>query len=80
MEVLWLENHGIVRADRVWKVLANYLSKEKTADWLLEVSSDTCMDTDVVDVWEAMLQNLKPEMTLKQVSPVELDGFVDVKK
>jgi hypothetical protein len=74
-----VSKQGIVRVEQVLKVLKRYLTKLPRFDWLKAVEEDTCFDTDVMDTWEAMYDSLKPEFTLKQVSRVSLDGFVDVK-
>ena len=76
VDVFWLQNNGIVSASRVSKMLSKHLTKMPDEPGLRYFSEETCFD--IMDDWDAMYDELKPEFTLGDVSRVTCDGFVDV--
>jgi hypothetical protein len=81
IEVFLLENRSIVWVDRVLSVLQPYLTKLEGFESFDVVSEDTCFDTDVMNVWNAMYDALTPDFNMSQIEgkALAMDGFVDVK-
>jgi hypothetical protein len=80
VDFFWLQNNNIVWADRVLRVLKPYLTELEGFEELHVVSENTCFDTDVMDIWDAMYDSLTPDSTISQIEgkALAMDGFVDV--